>query len=156
MSTQSKKTSGTQKAVKIDDQLFYDLDEWLQTDEAKKLGYHSKAQFTNEAVSKLLLEKRKIQFTNITILENEGKIMMIDNGLDIHMDPRVEIWMKKKDSWDCATCDDDNCIHIKAVKESAVYREFVEKTEGELSKEYEDEKTYEAADMAGMINSDQD
>ena len=49
-------TSGTQKAVKIDDGLFDTLDVFLQSKMARQVGYHSKAQFVNEAVRNLLLE----------------------------------------------------------------------------------------------------
>ena len=150
MPTPRKKTSGTQKAVKIDDELFYSLDEWLKTGEAKKLGYHSKAQFANEAISKLLLDRRKLQFTNITILENEGRILLVDNGINIKMDPRVEIWMKTPDNFVCQLCDDTDCIHIKAVEESSTYKEFIKKRDEDLAKEYEEDRAREAADIAGF------
>ena len=141
----------TQKTVAIDQQLWHDLDEWLQTEEAKKLGYHSKARFANEAISNLLLERRKIQFTNITFLEEEGKIMLVDNGIDIKSDPRVEIWMKKDEEFICQTCDDDDCIHIKAVKESTAYKEFIEKKEIAFQNFLEAE--YEAQQQEAMFEA---
>ena len=41
----------SQKPVNIDAGLFEELEEFLSTDYAKRLGYHSKAQFVTETVS---------------------------------------------------------------------------------------------------------
>ena len=44
----------TQKTVTIDQELWNELESWLSSKQAKKLGYHSKAQFAPEAVRELL------------------------------------------------------------------------------------------------------
>ncbi len=44
----------TQKTIGIDETLWDILDAWLKTDAAKSKGFHSKAQFTTEAVRELL------------------------------------------------------------------------------------------------------
>jgi len=44
----------TQKTVTIDQELWNQLESWLSSKQAKKLGYHSKAQFCTEAVRNLL------------------------------------------------------------------------------------------------------
>ena len=44
----------TQKTLTIDQELWSELESWLSSKQAKKLGYHSKAQFTTEAVRNLL------------------------------------------------------------------------------------------------------
>ena len=44
----------TQKTIKIDENLWDKLDEWLETNYAKELGYHSKAQFATEAINEYL------------------------------------------------------------------------------------------------------
>ncbi len=49
----------SQTVIKIDGILWDELDRWLQTTNAKKLGYHSKAQFATEAVRELLEQKMK-------------------------------------------------------------------------------------------------
>jgi len=41
-------------AVKIDTNLWNELERWLGTGQAKKLGFHSKAQFVTQAVRELL------------------------------------------------------------------------------------------------------
>ena len=45
-----KKSESSQKTIKIDQNLWDELDIWLDSDEAKRLGYHSKAQFATEAI----------------------------------------------------------------------------------------------------------
>ncbi len=44
----------TQKTITIDQELWSELESWLSSKQAKKLGYHSKAQFATEAVRNLL------------------------------------------------------------------------------------------------------
>ena len=51
-----------QKPIKINTNLWTELDRWLRTDSAKKLGYYSKAQFATEAVRELLNKHKKTEF----------------------------------------------------------------------------------------------
>lgn len=55
----------TQKAIVIDENLWQVLDQWIESGDAKKKGYHSKAQFATEAIREKLEEyttrKRKSQ-----------------------------------------------------------------------------------------------
>ncbi len=44
----------SQKAIKIDGELWNELTNWLQTSDAKKLGFHSKADFATQAVREML------------------------------------------------------------------------------------------------------
>lgn len=44
----------SQKTIKLDSMLWDELDNWLKTPKAKKLGFHSKAQFATQAVRELL------------------------------------------------------------------------------------------------------
>jgi len=67
----------SQKPVKIDGILWDDLDKWLKTPEAKNFGYHSKAQFTTEAVRELL-EKTRHQ----RMLKDLKKFWSPDKGFD--------------------------------------------------------------------------
>lgn len=50
----------SQKTIKIDSKLWDELDTWLKMDDAQEMGYHSKAQFTTEAV-RLLLDKYRLR-----------------------------------------------------------------------------------------------
>ena len=43
-----------QKPIKIDANLWQALDDWLKTDDAEAMGYHSKAQFATEAIREYL------------------------------------------------------------------------------------------------------
>ncbi len=58
MATEKKpKTSSgisSQKAIKIDGELWGELTRWLQTSEAKKQGFHSKADFATQAIREML------------------------------------------------------------------------------------------------------
>lgn len=49
----------SQTNIKIDKVLWDDLVGWLETPQAKKLGYHSRAQFATEAIRELLEKKKK-------------------------------------------------------------------------------------------------
>ena len=49
----------SQKNIKIDGILWDELVRWLQTPQAKKLGFHSKAQFATQAIRELLERNMK-------------------------------------------------------------------------------------------------
>ena len=49
----------SQKPIKIDGVLWEELDNWLKTKQAKKSGFHSKAQFATEAIREHLEQKMK-------------------------------------------------------------------------------------------------
>ncbi len=44
----------SQKPIKVDAKLWAELDRWLNTEQAKKVGFHSKAQFATEAIREKL------------------------------------------------------------------------------------------------------
>ena len=48
-------SKSSQKPIKIDQNLWDILDGWIESQGAKNLGYHSKAQFATEAIRELLL-----------------------------------------------------------------------------------------------------
>jgi len=62
----------TQKTVTIDQELWSALADWLESEKAKKLGYHSKAQFCTEAVRELLEYHSKNKPSEQKILEELG------------------------------------------------------------------------------------
>lgn len=49
----------SQKPIKIDGVLWDEVNKWLNSPQAKKLGYHSKAQFATEAIREHLEQKMK-------------------------------------------------------------------------------------------------
>jgi len=71
----------TQKTVTIDQVLWYALDEWLKSSKAKKMGYHSKAQFCTEAVRELFEQHSKNKLTEQRILEELGMLHREINSL---------------------------------------------------------------------------
>ena len=62
----------TQKTVTIDQELWTALADWLESEKAKKLGYHSKAQFCTEAVRELLEYHSQNKPSEQKILEEIG------------------------------------------------------------------------------------
>jgi len=44
----------SQKPIKVDQNLWKELDSWIKSKQAKKLGYHSKADFATQAIRELL------------------------------------------------------------------------------------------------------
>ena len=56
-----KSNKSTQKTIKIDEYLWDELDKWLGTEQAKKKGFHSKAQFATEAIREYLYMERNDQ-----------------------------------------------------------------------------------------------
>ena len=59
-SKSSGKGISSQKSIKIDGKLWNELDFWIKKPEVKKLGFHSKADFTTQAVREML-EKYSIE-----------------------------------------------------------------------------------------------
>ena len=64
----------TQQTVTIDQELWSALADWLESEKAKKLGYHSKAQFCTEAVRELLEYHRQNKPLEQKILDEIGQI----------------------------------------------------------------------------------
>lgn len=105
----------SQRQVKIDFGIWQELDKWLNSDEGKSQGYHSKAQFCTEAVNRLLIEKRTTNMKNITIIGN-NKIKLIDTQIPIGKDPRVTLTLDGDFAWSCDYCKEKDCEHIQAVQ----------------------------------------
>ena len=82
----------TQKTVTIDQGLWDELDSWISSNQAKKLGFHSKAQFATEAVREKLeryTEGRNVEKEILDRIDNlrmelakyasiDGKIKLLD------------------------------------------------------------------------------
>ena len=66
----------TQKTVTIDQELWSALADWLESEKAKRLGYHSKAQFCTEAVRELLEYHRQNKPSEQRLFEE----LLIMNG----------------------------------------------------------------------------
>lgn len=82
----------TQKVVKLDDTLWVELDKWLGTQDAKKLGYHSKAQFATQAIRELL-KKSKYQ----RMLKDLKKFYSEEKGFDKQFQEVLEFTIKNMD-----------------------------------------------------------
>jgi DNA polymerase III delta prime subunit len=79
------KGESSQKPIKINADLWYLLDEWLKTDDAKKRGHNSKAQFATEAIREKLEEYGMYQFTSNQIkIISEMMQDTIENYIRIH------------------------------------------------------------------------
>lgn len=70
----------SQKPIKIDQNLWRELDSWLKSKHAKNLGYHSKADFATQAIREFL-EK----YTSGRNIESEiyDKLSRIESDLNL-------------------------------------------------------------------------
>ncbi len=84
-----KHPKSTQKTVTLDVGLWYELGHWLDTDEAKQLGFHSKAQFVTEAVRELLLK-----YKNVVILKELNNLKLQEKGSDKKFNSAVRSYLR--------------------------------------------------------------
>ena len=68
-----KKGISSQKAIKIDGNLWDELDLWINKSEAQKLGFHSKADFATQAIRELLRRYSKERKTYQKLLRTYHK-----------------------------------------------------------------------------------
>lgn len=99
----------SQKPIKIDSKIRDELVEWLETDEAKELGFNSMARFATLAISKELKSLKQKRFEHFNFAENV--IRLIDNEKPAGT-PYVEIALKNEKLY-CRVCESQNCIHIE-------------------------------------------
>ena len=59
----------TQKTIGINIPLWDALNAWLETGEAKKRGFHSKAQFANFAIGDYLAQYKDHVYTNVEMIK---------------------------------------------------------------------------------------
>jgi len=97
-------SKGSQSKVNIDGGLNDTLSKWLETSEAIKLGYHSKAQFVTEAVREYL--------TNLQRTEEKFMHLYWPNEKDERLTIDVDIYNTKAI---CNICKSDKCIHIQTL-----------------------------------------
>ena len=102
-----------QPAVKIDKLLNDNLTEWLKTDYAKGLGYHSKAHFITNAARDLLFRYRTQKYMDI--VKHSDYFTM----KDLFFDRVVEVVINKSEyALECPHCtsgQDFRCDHIYAI-----------------------------------------
>lgn len=89
------KDTVSQKAIKIDANLWQELENWLGTNQAQKLGYHSKAQFTTEAVRDLLNYSKNVGKVNTTTKKLEKKVENKTLNMLKQMDKRLQKMEKR-------------------------------------------------------------
>lgn len=99
----------SQKPIKIDSKIRDELEDWLETDEAKAKGYNSMARFATLAISKELQKVKKKRFEHFNFADN--LIRLIDNDKPTGT-PFIEIVLKNSQLF-CRVCESRNCIHIE-------------------------------------------
>lgn len=108
----------SQPAVKIDGGLSMELDEWLKTDNAASLGFHSKSDFVTEAVRKFMQSIRGPRFTDLA--ENDdGDYTLIDTYLDLPSKYLIVQIDRVHKQLSCQYCKRDNCDHILYIWKSS-------------------------------------
>ena len=139
----------SQRQIKIDFGIWQELDKWLNSDEGKSQGYHSKAQFCTEAVNRLLIDKKTTNMKNITVIDHDT-IKLIDIHIPIEKDPRITITLDNEFEWLCDYCKTKDCEHIQAIQISKPGFELQHKKTKhlkfleEMRKEHEEEAMFEA------------
>ena len=96
----------TQSKINIEPGLKEDLVKWLESDEAKRLGFHSQAQFATEAI-RTLLQK-------MTASKNKGVHFILPNIKESKLSLDLDI---SEDKVFCNICNAENCIHVKILYE---------------------------------------
>jgi len=99
----------SQKNIKIDSKIREELLEWLETSEAKEMGFNSMARFATLAISKELKSLKQKRFEHFNFAENV--IRLIDNEKPAGT-PYIEIALKSTILF-CRSCESKNCIHIE-------------------------------------------
>ena len=118
------KGESSQKSVKMDNDLWEILDEWLQTNEAKKHGFHSKAPFITQAVRELLERYEKPRFDHLNFQDNI--LRLVDTELPKYQNI-IEICLKKG-KLVCNYCELESCEHIDASwKDKVIRKQLQEK-----------------------------
>ena len=93
-----------QSKININAGLKDELVKWLKTDEARKLGYQSQAQFATEAVRRLLQQ--------VSIPTTHGIHFILPNKEDKRLSLDLDITEEKIV---CNICNAENCIHVKTL-----------------------------------------
>lgn len=101
-------SESSQKKVNIDANVKVKIEEWLETPEAKALGFNSLARFMTIAGSELLTKHKKKRFEHFNFADNI--IRLIDNNQPKGT-PYIEIALNNSDLI-CRVCESKNCIHI--------------------------------------------
>lgn len=101
------KTPSTQPAVKIDRMLFDSITDWLKTDYAKSLGFHSKAHFMTQAGRDLLFKYRMNVYSNVIRFHTHYELY------DDLIKKKIEISINNSEnSLECLNCNSFSCDHI--------------------------------------------
>ena len=101
----------SQPSVKIDGGLNIELDNWLTTENAAILGFHSKSDFITEAVREFMQKIRGPRFTDL--LENEtGNYTLIDTYFNIPEKFITVLVDTINKTLNCTYCKVSHCDHI--------------------------------------------
>ena len=101
------KKSSIQGTVRIDPKLHDFVSEWLKTDHAKSLGFHSKAHLVTQAVRDLVYKYTGLRC--MLIGRHLNNYTLYDNGLNA----MVKITINKVEhALECTTCKSFDCHHV--------------------------------------------
>jgi len=104
-----------QSTVRMDKLLKIAIEEWLKTDDAKKKGYKSLAQFINKSARQLFEKESKDERPTHFVLPNM-KDHRLTLDLDIYSD-RVF----------CNMCETEKCIHIEILNSDKTVKKYIKK-----------------------------
>ena len=102
----NKKEKPDWETLKIPRDLSNDIDDFLETEKAKKRGYYNKASFISDAIRDALEEYQKKPLVHLNTYED--KIRILDN----QKNRIAEITFKNNKPF-CDLCETGDCIHIQ-------------------------------------------
>lgn len=100
-----------QTTIRIDKGLKERIEKFLETPQAKELGYNHQANIVNDAIREILKELEKPRFEHFNFQDNI--IRLIDNNVP-NGTPFIEIRANSK-SLTCGDCQAKSCDHIDAI-----------------------------------------
>lgn len=93
------------ETLKIPRGLSDEIDEFLETGEAKKRGYYNKREFISNAIRKALEEYHTQLFQHVNTYEDKIRLK------DPKQKSFIDVYIKGPKLY-CDTCEDFKCIHI--------------------------------------------
>ena len=102
-------------SVRLREDLIRKIDEFINTDEAKELGYHSRAGF----IDKILREKIRTRFEHLNVYDDHVTI------IDYDLRRTLNIYFKEEGVW-CEYDESEDCPHIEYVLTIPKVQEILE------------------------------
>jgi len=105
-----------QATVRMDRYLKQQIEDWIKSEEGKRKGYKSLAQFVNKAARDM--------YEREATREEKPTHFILPNLKEHHLTLDLDIF---HDRVYCNMCQTDNCIHVKILKTDRVVKRYLKK-----------------------------